>query len=105
MGNSLLVIQKAKLSAYQQLILASGGGGTLPWQSDRYARRIFQGIKFLILVFFRVFWKVLCRNEILVFLGSAPFPYRVKVSSFQKVLSKICIFLGIAPATWVFLEL
>ena len=30
---------------------------------------VFLGYKMLILVFFRVFWKVLCRNEILVFLG------------------------------------
>ena len=30
---------------------------------------VFLGYKILILVFFRVFWKVLCRNEILVFLG------------------------------------
>ena len=30
---------------------------------------VFLGHKILILVFFRVFWKVLCRNEILVFLG------------------------------------
>ena len=30
---------------------------------------VFLGYKILILVFFRVFWEVLCRNEILVFLG------------------------------------
>ena len=54
---------------------------------------------------FRVFWKVLCRNEILVFLGSAQLPYRVKMRSFQKVFSKISIFQDIAPAIWVFLGL
>ena len=30
---------------------------------------VFLGHKILILVFFRVFWMVQCRNEILVFLG------------------------------------
>ena len=40
---------------------------------------------------FRVSLKVLCRNEILVFLGSAHFPCRVKMRSFQKIFSKICI--------------
>ena len=34
----------------------------------------------------------MCRNEILVFLGSAHFPYRVKMRSFQNVFSKIRIF-------------
>ena len=76
-------------------------GGNLPLQSDRYAHHIFQGIKFLILVFFRVFWNVLCRNEVLIFLGSAHFTYRVKMRSFQNVFSKICIFKGIDPAIWV----
>ena len=83
---------RSRASAYKQLILAPERE-TLPWQSDKYARRIFQGIKFLILVFFfRVFWKVLCKNELMVFLGSAHFPYRVKMRSFQKFSSKICIF-------------
>ena len=36
---------------------------------------IFLGYKILILVFFRVFWKVLCRNEILVFKGLLVFRY------------------------------
>ena len=31
----------------------------------------------------------MCRNEITVFLGSAHFPYRVKMKSFQKVFSKL----------------
>ena len=54
-----------------------------------------------------VFWKVLCRNEILVFLGSAHFPYRVKIDEVTKnFLSKICIFQGhLAQAIWVFLGL
>ena len=31
----------------------------------------------------------MCRNEIMVFLGSVHFPYRVKMKSFQKVFSKL----------------
>ena len=42
----------------------------------------------MILVFFGVLWKILCRSEILVFLESAHFPYRVKMRSFQNVFSK-----------------
>ena len=56
---------------------------------------VFLRYKILILVFFRVFW----------ILGSAHFPYRVKMINFQQVFSKIGIFQGIASAIWVFLEL
>ena len=69
----------------------SVGRGALPWQSDRYARRIFRVLNSDSGIF-RVFWKILCRNEILVFLGSAHFPYRVKMRSFQNVFNKIGIF-------------
>ena len=51
----------------------------------------FLGYKILSLVFFRVFWKIFCRNEILVVLGSAHFPYRVK-TSFQKFFGNIGTF-------------
>ena len=50
---------------------------------------VFLGYKILILIFFRVLRKILCRNEIMVFLGSAHFPCRVKMKSFQKVFSKL----------------
>ena len=50
---------------------------------------IFLGYKILILVFFKVLRKILCRNEIMVFLESAHFPYRVKMKNFQKVFSKL----------------
>ena len=50
---------------------------------------VFLGYKILILVFFRVLRKILLKQEIMVFLGSAHFPYRVKMKSFQKVFSKL----------------
>ena len=65
--DSLFVIQKAKPLHMNTVVNIAPQGVVFPWQSDRYACRIFR--KILILVFFRVFWKVLCRNEILVFLG------------------------------------
>ena len=68
--------------------LRGGGGGALPWQNYRYARRYFLGYKILILVFLGVFWKISSTNEILVFFGSAHFPYRVKMRSFQKFSEK-----------------
>ena len=66
--DSLFVIQKAKLLHMNTVV------NIAPW--GLYFRGkvigmlvVFLGYKILILVFFRVFWKVLCRNEILVFLG------------------------------------
>ena len=50
---------------------------------------VFLGYKILILIFIRVLWKILCRNEIMVLLVSAHFPYRVKMKSFQKFFSKL----------------
>ena len=38
-------------------------------------------ILILILVIFRVFWKISCRNEIQVFFGPAHFPSQVKMKS------------------------
>ena len=38
---------------------------------------------------FRVFWIISCRNEILVFLGSAQFQYRVEMKNFREVFSKL----------------
>ena len=64
-GDSLFVIQKAKLLHMNSVVIAPWAV-VFPWKSDRYARHIL-GYKVLILVLFRVFWKVLCRNEILVF--------------------------------------
>ena len=51
---------------------------------------VFLGYNILILVS----WKVLCRNEILIFLGSAHFPCQVKMRSFQKIFSKNLYLLG-----------
>ena len=67
-GDSLFVIQKAKLLHMNTVVNIAS--------RDLYFHGkvigmlvVFLGYKILILVFFRVFWKVLCRNEILVFLG------------------------------------
>ena len=69
-------------------ILGQGGGGH--FHSKVIGMLVvFLGSKILIFIFFRAFWKILCRNEILVFLGSAHFPYRVKMKSFLKVFSKL----------------
>ena len=64
--------------------------------SDKYrvSQELLKMENATLLISFRVFWKALCRNEILVFLWSAHFPYRdrVKMRSFQEVFSEICIF-------------
>ena len=65
-------------------------GGALPLDSKVISMLVvFLGYKILILIFFRVLWKILYRNEIMVFLGSVHFPYRVKMKSFQNVSSKL----------------
>ena len=74
---------KSKASAYQQLILARGGGGggdtsMAKWQ---VCSSYFSGYKVLDS---GVLQKALCRNEILVFLGSAHFPYQVKMRVSKK---------------------
>ena len=67
-----------------------GGGGALPLDSKVISMLVvFLGYKILILVFFKVLRKILCRNEIMIFLGSAHFLYRVKIKSFQNVFSKL----------------
>ena len=66
------------------------GGGALSLDSKVIGMLVvFLGYKILILIFFRVFRKILCRNEILVFWGSAHFPYRVKMKNFRKVFNKL----------------
>ena len=50
---------------------------------------VFLGHKILILVFFRVFWKFLCKNEILVSFRVCSFSISSKNESFQKVFSKL----------------
>ena len=66
------------------------GEGALPLDSKVISMLVvFSGYKILILIFFRVLWKILCRNEIMVLLVSAHFPYRVKMKSFQKFFSKL----------------
>ena len=66
------------------------GGGALPLDSKVISMLVvFLGYKILILIFFRVLRKILCRNEIMVFLGSAHFPYRARMKSFQNVFSKL----------------
>ena len=81
-GNPPLVIQKVKVLHMNSYSPPRGEGGHF------YGKVIgmlvvFFRYKILDSGIFRVFWKVLCRNEILIFLGSAHFPYRVKMRSFQ----------------------
>ena len=65
-------------------------GGELPLDSKVISMLVvFLWHKILILIFFSVLWKILCRNEIMVFLGFAHFPDRVNMKSFQKVFSKL----------------
>ena len=67
-GDSLFVIQKAKLLHMNTVANIAPRG--LYFNGKVIGMLVvFLGYKILILVFFRVFWKVLCRNEILVFLG------------------------------------
>ena len=69
-GDSLFVIQKAKLLHMNTVVNIAPGG--LYFHGKVIGMLVvFLGYKILILilVFLRVFWKVLCRNEILVFLG------------------------------------
>ena len=69
-GNSLFVIQKAKLLHMNTVVSKYCPPGGLYFHGKVIGMLVvFLGYKTLILVFFRVFWKVLCRNEILVFLG------------------------------------
>ena len=67
-GNSLFVIQKAKLLHMNTVVNIATRGSYFHGKVIGMLV-VFFGYKILILVFFRVFWKVLCRNEILVFLG------------------------------------
>ena len=67
-GDSLFVIQKAK-HLHMNTVVNIAPGGLHFHGKVRGMLVVFLGYKILILVFFRVFWKVLCRNEILVFLG------------------------------------
>ena len=67
-GNSLFVIQKAKLLHMNTVVNIAPRG--LYFHGKVIGMLVvFLGYKILILIFFWVFWKVLCRNEILVFLG------------------------------------
>ena len=67
-GNSLFVIQKPKLLHMNTVVNIAPRG--LYFHGKVIGMLVvFLGYKILILVFFRVVWKVLCRNEILVFLG------------------------------------
>ena len=50
---------------------------------------VFLGYKILILIFFKRPPENFVQNKIMVFLGSAHFPYGVKMKSFQKVSSKL----------------
>ena len=81
------------------MVLPARGGGGGGGEDGHFHSKvigmlvIFSGYKILILVFFRVFSvDILCRNEILVFLGCVHFPCRVKMRSFQKVFSNIGTF-------------
>ena len=66
--DSLFVIQKAKLLHMNTVVNIAPRG--LYFHGKVIGMLVvFLGYKILILVFFRVFWKVLCRNQILVFLG------------------------------------
>ena len=69
-GDSLFVIQKAKLLHMNTVVnIAPPPEGGLHFHGKVIGMLVvFLGYKSLIMVFFR-FWKVLCRNEILVFLG------------------------------------
>ena len=81
------------LDFFDKLYLAASGPGGGHFHGKVLCMLIvFLGYKILILVLFRVFWKILCRNEILVFLGSAHFPYRVKMRSFRKFSVKLVLF-------------
>ena len=53
---------------------------------------VFLGYKILILVFFKGLLESFVQKWNSGIFGSARFPYRVKMRSFQKVFSKICIF-------------
>ena len=66
--DSLFVIQKAKLLHMNTVVNIAPRGLYLHGKVIGMLV-VFLGYKILILVFFRVFWKVLCRNEILVFWG------------------------------------
>ena len=67
-GDSLFVIQKAKLLHMNTVVNIAPRG--LYFHGKVIGMLVvFLGYKILILVFFRVFWKVLCRKEIVVFLG------------------------------------
>ena len=70
-GNSLFVIQKAKLLHMNTVVNIAPPPGGLYFHGKVIGMLVvFLGYKILILVFFRVFWNIsLCRNEILVFLG------------------------------------
>ena len=65
-GDSLFVIQKAKLLHMNTVVNIAPRG---LYFHGKGMLVVFLRYKILIPVFFRVFWKVLCRNEILVFLG------------------------------------
>ena len=67
-GDSLFVIQKAKLLHMNTVVNIAPG--ELYFHGKVVGMLVvFLEYTILILVFFRVFWKVLCRNEILVFWG------------------------------------
>ena len=66
--DSLFVIQKAKLLHMNTVVNIAPGG--LYFHGKVIGMLVvFLGYTILILVFFRVLWKVFCRNEILVFKG------------------------------------
>ena len=68
-GDNLFVIQKAKL-LHMNTVVNIAPPGRLYFHGKVIGMLVvFLGYKIPILVFCRVFWKVLCRNEILVFLG------------------------------------
>ena len=82
-GDSLFVIQKAKLLHMNTVVNIAPRGGLYFHGKVIGMLVVFLGYKILILVFFRVFWKVLCRNEIMVFLG-LPFSISSKNEKFPK---------------------
>ena len=67
-GDSLFLIQKAKLLHMNTVVNIAPGG---LYFHDKVISMlvVFLRSKIRIPVFLKVFWKVLCRNEILVFLG------------------------------------
>ena len=89
---SFLSMEMKSLCIRSREPLPWGGGGGHFHSKVIGMLVVFLEYKILILIFFRVYWKFFCKNEIQVFYRSAHFPYSVNMRSFQNVFSKIGIF-------------